>query len=69
LGRNYEEILEPWRVITKEKGAAIVVLDMPLPEFFELSSQRKRREISVKEAANLLKVSPNTLLKWERQQG
>lgn len=30
LGRNYEEILEQWRVITKEKQAAIVVLDMPL---------------------------------------
>jgi len=30
LGRNYEEILEQWRIITKEKGAAIVVLDMPL---------------------------------------
>ena len=30
LGRNYEEILEQWRVITKEKNAAIVVLDMPL---------------------------------------
>ena len=30
LGRNYNEILEQWRVITKEKQAAIVVLDMPL---------------------------------------
>ena len=30
LRRNYEEILEQWRIITKEKGAAIVVLDMPL---------------------------------------
>ena len=30
LGRNYEDILEQWRVITKEKRAAIVVLDMPL---------------------------------------
>ena len=30
LGRNYEEILEQWRVITKERRAAIVVLDMPL---------------------------------------
>lgn len=30
LGRNYEEILEQWRIITKEKAAAIVVLDMPL---------------------------------------
>lgn len=30
LGRNYEEILEQWRLITKVKKAAIVVLDMPL---------------------------------------
>ena len=30
LGRNYEEILEQWRVLTKEKQIDIVVLDMPL---------------------------------------
>ena len=30
LGRNYGEILEQWRVITKEKHVFIVVLDMPL---------------------------------------
>lgn len=30
LGRNYEDILEQWRIITKERRAAIVVLDMPL---------------------------------------
>lgn len=30
LGRNYEEILNQWRIITKEKHADIVVLDMPL---------------------------------------
>ncbi len=30
LGRNYEEILEQWRVLTKEKGVDIVVLDMRL---------------------------------------
>ena len=30
LGRNYDDILVQWRVITKEKQAAIVVLDMPL---------------------------------------
>ena len=30
LGRNYEEILDQWRIITKEKGADVVVLDMPL---------------------------------------
>ena len=30
LGRNYVEILEQWRILTKEKGIDIVVLDMPL---------------------------------------
>lgn len=30
LGRNYEEILEQWRKITKEIGADIQVIDMPL---------------------------------------
>ena len=30
LGRNYEEILEQWRFLTKEKQAEVVVLDMPL---------------------------------------
>lgn len=30
LGRNYEEIQNQWRFLTKEKGVDIVVLDMPL---------------------------------------
>lgn len=30
LGRNYIEILEQWRIITKERKADIKVLDMPL---------------------------------------
>lgn len=30
LGRNYEEILQQWRELTKDKGIDIVVLDMPL---------------------------------------
>lgn len=30
LGRNYDDILEQWRHITKDKHADIVVLDMPL---------------------------------------
>ena len=30
LGRNYEEILAQWRILTKQKGIDIVVLDMPL---------------------------------------
>lgn len=30
LGRNYDEILDQWRCITREIGADVVVLDMPL---------------------------------------
>lgn len=30
LGRNYEEIIEQWRMLTKEKGIDIKILDMPL---------------------------------------
>lgn len=30
LGRNYTEILEQWRILTKSKGVDLVVLDMPL---------------------------------------
>ena len=37
LGRNYDEILEQWRLLTKEKQVVIVVLDMPL-----LDSRRGR---------------------------
>ena len=40
LGRNYNEILEQWRIITKEKGVAIVVLDMPLLD------TRKNRDLT-----------------------
>jgi len=30
LGRNYEEIQRQWRILTKEKGVDIAVIDMPL---------------------------------------
>lgn len=30
LGRNYRDLCEQWRIITKEKGASIVVMDMPI---------------------------------------
>jgi len=30
LGRNYEEIQNQWRVLTKEKGVDVAVIDMPL---------------------------------------
>lgn len=126
LGRNYEDILEQWRVITKEKGAAIVVLDMPLldtrqnrdltgtliadivlqllsyvaqterefirqrqkegiaaakargvrfgrelktppPEFCSMLTQWQQGRISARAAAEQLRVSHNTFLKWARE--
>ena len=30
LGRNYEEVLNQWRILTKERGVDIAVIDMPL---------------------------------------
>ena len=52
LGRNYGEILEQWRILTKEKGIDIVVLDMPLPENFHENYQRwKSGEITCTTAA------------------
>lgn len=30
LGRNYKDVQEQWRVLTKEKGVDICVIDMPL---------------------------------------
>ena len=41
LGRDYGEILEQWRVITKERCAFIVVLDMPL-----LDTRQKERDLT-----------------------
>ena len=40
LGRNYDEILEQWRLLTKEGTIAIVVLDMPLLD------TRQRRDLT-----------------------
>jgi len=30
LGRNYEDIIEQWKIITKEKHSDIVVIDIPI---------------------------------------
>jgi len=41
LGRDYDEIIEQWRAITKIKDAAIVVIDMPL-----LDTRKKERDLT-----------------------
>lgn len=47
LGRNYEEIMEQWRIITKEKQAAIVVLDMPLIGCHSGKNLRKQENLVI----------------------
>ena len=49
LGRDYQEIREQWRIITKEKGAAVVVLDMPL-----LDTRQKDRDLTGTFVADLV---------------
>ena len=41
LGRNYEDIMDQWRVITKEMQVSVVVLDMPL-----LDTRQKERDLT-----------------------
>lgn len=53
LGRNYNEILEQWQIITKEKGAVIVVLDMPLLDTQKSGSHRNADRRHCSAAAQL----------------
>ena len=41
LGRNYQDIMEQWRIITKEKGADICIQDMQ----GTISDSARRREL------------------------
>ncbi len=49
LGRNYAEITEQWRFITKERRADVVVLDMPL-----LDTRAKDRDLTGRFVADLV---------------
>ena len=49
LGRDYDEIIDQWRHITKELDAAIVVIDMPL-----LDTRQKDRDLTVSFVADLV---------------
>lgn len=59
LGRNYEEILKQWRILTKEKEINIEVLDMP-QDFYKYYRLWKKQEISVRNAAKIIGISPST---------
>jgi DNA invertase Pin-like site-specific DNA recombinase len=62
LGRDYGEILEQWRVITKEKQSAIVVLDIPL-----LDTRRKERDLTGTFIADLVLQILSYVAQTERE--
>lgn len=49
LGRNYEEILDQWHILTKQKEIDIVVLDMPL-----LDTRNDNKDLTGKFIADLV---------------
>ena len=62
LGRNYDEILEQWRIITKERQAAIVVLDIPL-----LDTRQKDRDLTGTFIADLVLQILSYVAQTERE--
>lgn len=62
LGRNYEEILEQWRFITKGKKADIVVLDMPL-----LDTRQKGKDLTGVFVADLVLQILSYVAQTERE--
>jgi DNA invertase Pin-like site-specific DNA recombinase len=62
LGRDYKEILEQWRVITKEREAAVVVLDIPL-----LDTRQKERDLTGTFIADLVLQILSYVAQTERE--
>ena len=62
LGRDYGEILEQWRIITKEKQTAIVVLDIPL-----LDTRQKNHDLTSTFIADLVLQILSYVAQTERE--
>ena len=62
LGRDYGEILEQWRIITKEKQSSIVVLDIPL-----LDTRQKERDLTGTFIADLVLQILSYVAQTERE--
>jgi hypothetical protein len=61
LGRNYDEILEQWRILTKEKGVRFGRPPKPLPNnFHAMYQQWKNGEITGLAAAKACKMPMST---------
>ena len=62
LGRNYDEIIEQWRIITKEIQADIVILDMPL-----LDTRSKSKDLTGTFIADLVLQILSYVAQTERE--
>ena len=62
LGRDYGEILEQWRIITKEKQASIVVLECPL-----LDTRQKEQDLTGTFIADLVLQILSYVAQTERE--
>ena len=62
LGRDYDEILEEWRHITKEIGADVLILDMPL-----LDTRAKGRDLTGTFIADLVLQILSYVAQTERE--
>ena len=62
LGRNYEEILEQWRIITKDKQVDMVVIDMPL-----LDTRQNGRDLTGTFVADLVLQILSYVAQTERE--
>ena len=62
LGRNYNEIIEQWRIITKVKKVFIIVLDMPL-----LSTKREDCDLTGTFIADLVLQILSYVAQTERE--
>ena len=62
LGRDYGEILEQWRIITKERQSAVVVLDIPL-----LDTRQKNRDLTGTFIADLVLQILSYVAQTERE--
>lgn len=62
LGRNYDEILEEWRHITREIGADVLILDMPL-----LDTRTKGRDLTGTFIADLVLQILSYVAQTERE--
>ena len=53
LGRNYDEIIEQWRTLTKAKDVDIVVIDFPLLQIMSYVAQIERENIRQRQAEGI----------------